>query len=288
MTIIVRAETDLFRLAKIYPDIILVNPVNCMGVMGAGLALEFSERFPNMMEGYKKACQSKELVMGKLHIYKENNDNTIVINFPTKNHFMDVSRVEDIELGLKALREFIKDYPFYQTILPMMGCGLGLLDYQTVYPYMVKHLDDLPNIVHVCMLPSKMKRPLRYIGVVGSRDFDDYDFIEWGIKETLLDWNLDLQHFDALVSGGAAGVDTCAEKIGKLNGLKTVVVRADWKKYKQSAGMLRNVVIGDSVTHLIAFPSKTSIGTYHTIKLIQDYNKREDKPYEKKLAIIQV
>lgn len=81
-----------------------VNPVNCVGVMGAGLALEFKHRFPAMMPSYQQVCRQGQLVPGKIHCWRTGEEYPQwVLNFPTKVHWNQHSRLEYIQDGLDEL-----------------------------------------------------------------------------------------------------------------------------------------------------------------------------------------
>lgn len=89
----------------------LVNAVNCVGVMGKGIALQFRQRFSeDYFKDYKTACKNGDLRIGKVHIYSLNSENNprFIVNFPTKNHWREKSRIEYIESGLQSLVEEIK------------------------------------------------------------------------------------------------------------------------------------------------------------------------------------
>ena len=83
----------------------IVNTINCVGFMGKGLALEFSLRYPKLLVDYKEKCSKKEINIGKLYYYKE--DNILIINFPTKKDYKFPSKLEWIE---KGLLEFVNTY----------------------------------------------------------------------------------------------------------------------------------------------------------------------------------
>lgn len=119
----------------------LVNTVNCVGIMGAGVALAFKNRYPSMYEDYKKACDLGQIRPGFLHIWE--NAETIIINFPTKRHWRNKSRYEDIQIGLKALNSFLTDKPHLKVSLPALGCGNGGLDWEIVSS-MIK--DELSSV----------------------------------------------------------------------------------------------------------------------------------------------
>ncbi len=125
-----------------------VNTVNCVGVMGAGVALAFKERYPEMFREYKRECEAGRIKPGKLHVWKRLHGDW-VINFPTKRHWRDKSRYEDIKAGLEALREYLKDYVGVSVALPALGCGHGGLDWGRVSAMIQTYLSDTPAIVSV-------------------------------------------------------------------------------------------------------------------------------------------
>ena len=81
----------------------LVNTVNCVGIMGKGVALEFKKRFPDMFEDYVKRCDAKQVRLGRLYLFKRMFPPWI-LNFPTKDHWRSVSRLQDIVEGLRYLQ----------------------------------------------------------------------------------------------------------------------------------------------------------------------------------------
>lgn len=121
---------------------IRVNTVNCVGVMGAGVALAFKTRFPEMFKEYKRACEAGEIRPGKLHVWKSLTGDWI-INFPTKRHWRDKSRYKDIEDGLVALHDYLKDKGRIRIVLPALGCGHGGLDWGKVSVLIEERLKDL-------------------------------------------------------------------------------------------------------------------------------------------------
>lgn len=124
---------------------ILVNPVNCVGVMGAGLAKTFKERYAHtdMFDVYKFFCNSKKFFYtGALPRYWNSTDPDLhgVMFFPTKKHWKDNSEIDKIELSLIALRDF-KVFYNESIAFPLLGCGLGGLNKDDVLPLMIKHLE---------------------------------------------------------------------------------------------------------------------------------------------------
>ncbi len=111
----------------------LINTVNCVGIMGKGIALEFKKRFPEMFQDYVERCERKEVKPGVPYLYK-----TLlpphIINFPTKDHWKSVSRIVDIERGLQLLVTHYKDWGITSLAIPSLGCGNGQLEWKAVGP----------------------------------------------------------------------------------------------------------------------------------------------------------
>src|SRR5216684_8799435 len=87
----------------------LINTVNCVGIMGKGISLEFKERFPEMFDDYVRRCQRKEVKLGIPYLYERLLPPQI-INFPTKDHWKSVSRLDDIERGLRYLLDHYRGW----------------------------------------------------------------------------------------------------------------------------------------------------------------------------------
>lgn len=123
----------------------LVNTVNCVGIMGKGIALEFKKRFPEMFEDYAERCERKEVKPGVPYLYK-----TLfppqVINFPTKDHWKSVSRIADIERGLQLLLSHYKEWGVTSLAIPPLGCGNGQLEWKAVGPLIYRYASkmDIP------------------------------------------------------------------------------------------------------------------------------------------------
>ena len=128
----------------------VVNAVNCVGVMGTGLALEFRLRFPEMFIEYERRVEDSSLALGKLHYYQDSSGITIV-NFPTKNHFRAPSRLEWIERGLQNFVETYDKWGFTSIAFPSLGTGYGGLRWQDVQPLMECYLRDLNLDVVICL-----------------------------------------------------------------------------------------------------------------------------------------
>ena len=112
----------------------LVNTVNCVGVMGRGVALQFKKAFPENFDAYARACDRKEVRPGRMFVFEtgELANPRYIINFPTKRHWRRKSRIEDIDAGLDALVAAIRERNIRSIAVPPLGSGLGGLDWSAV------------------------------------------------------------------------------------------------------------------------------------------------------------
>jgi len=112
----------------------LVNTVNCVGVMGRGVALQFKEAFPANFKAYEAACKREEVRPGQMFVFDTGRmvNPRYIINFPTKRHWRGKSRIEDIESGLVALVEEIRSRNIHSIAIPPLGAGLGGLNWPDV------------------------------------------------------------------------------------------------------------------------------------------------------------
>lgn len=129
----------------------LVNPVNCVGTMGKGLALQFKNRFPEAFRAYSHACADAIIKPGVVFTYVENG--TTIFHLPTKRHWRDNSRLPDIIAGLDALRTQITSRGTRSVAVPALGCGLGGLHWADVKPRIERALGDLD--VNVIVFPPQ-------------------------------------------------------------------------------------------------------------------------------------
>lgn len=127
----------------------LVNTVNCVGVMGKGIALQFKQAFPENFNRYVQACRKQEVYLGKMFIVpitsKVRTNPKYIINFPTKYHWKDLSNIADIKNGLDSLIEDIKRLEIQSIAMPPLGCGNGGLDWQQVHPQIELAFTQTPN-----------------------------------------------------------------------------------------------------------------------------------------------
>jgi len=120
----------------------LINTVNCVGVMGKGIALEFKNRFPDMYDDYVKRCERGEVKLGIPYLYKTLYPPQI-INFPTKEHWKSISRLSDIERGLKHLLEHYREWGVTSLAIPPLGCGNGQLEWRAVGPLIYRFAKEM-------------------------------------------------------------------------------------------------------------------------------------------------
>jgi O-acetyl-ADP-ribose deacetylase (regulator of RNase III) len=130
----------------------LINTVNCVGIMGRGVALQFKNAYPANFKAYEAACAREEVQPGRMFVFETGQftNPKYIINFPTKRHWRGKSRMEDIEAGLRALAEEIRARRIRSIALPPLGSGLGGLDWRDVRPRIeaaLRGLDDVRIIV---------------------------------------------------------------------------------------------------------------------------------------------
>lgn len=141
----------------------LVNTVNCVGVMGRGIALQFKEAFPANFKAYRAACLRGELELGRMFVFETEQltNPRYVINFPTKRHWRGRARLKDIETGLGALVEEIRSRDIRSIAVPPLGSGLGGLEWSEVRPRIDKSLQQLPHVRVVVFEPNDAQSPRR-------------------------------------------------------------------------------------------------------------------------------
>jgi len=134
----------------------IVNTVNCVGVMGAGLALEFKLRYPEMYRDYVDRCRRKEIKIGRPCLYR-NHINPWILNFPTKYHWRYTSKMEWIEEGLEY---FVSNYSgagIKSIAFPQLGCRNGRLNWTDVKEVMEGYLSQVETPVYICL--DKLDKP---------------------------------------------------------------------------------------------------------------------------------
>jgi O-acetyl-ADP-ribose deacetylase (regulator of RNase III) len=123
------------------------NTVNTVGVMGKGLASAMKRRYPDMFREYAKLCAARKLDIGQLWLWKA--PDQWILNFPTKRHWRNPSKLSYIEAGLQ---KFVQEYErrgIWEIAFPRLGCGNGNLDWEDVRPLMERYLANLPIQVYI-------------------------------------------------------------------------------------------------------------------------------------------
>lgn len=120
----------------------LVNTVNCVGVMGKGIALAFKKRFPEMYQDYVERCARGQVRLGAPYLYRGLFP-PYVLNFPTKDHWRSVSRLDDIIAGLEYLERHYQAWGITSLAVPPLGCGQGQLEWRIVGPTLYRYLSRL-------------------------------------------------------------------------------------------------------------------------------------------------
>lgn len=126
----------------------IISTVNCVGVMGRGIALQFKNAFPQNFKAYAVACKNEEVQPGRMFVFETGQltNPRYIINFPTKRHWRGKSRMEDIETGLNDLVEVIHQYNIRSVAIPPLGSGLGGLDWSEVRPRIEEAMQPLSDV----------------------------------------------------------------------------------------------------------------------------------------------
>lgn len=134
----------------------IVNTVNCVGVMGRGIALQFKNAFPENFKSYAAACKREEVQPGAMFIFETGGltNPRYIINFPTKRHWRGKSRMVDIQSGLSALTDFVKEQKIKSIAIPPLGSGLGGLDWSMVRSQIENAFSGLANVRTIIFEPN--------------------------------------------------------------------------------------------------------------------------------------
>lgn len=120
----------------------LVNTVNCVGVMGKGIALEFKKQFPAMFKDYVERCERGEVRLGRPYLVRQL-VGPWVLNFPTKDHWRSLANLDDIVRGLEYLEAHYEEWGITSIAVPPLGCGNGQLEWRVVGPTLYRNLQQL-------------------------------------------------------------------------------------------------------------------------------------------------
>jgi O-acetyl-ADP-ribose deacetylase (regulator of RNase III) len=165
----------------------LVNTVNCVGVMGKGIALGFKQRFPDMYDDYEARCKRGEVRLGAPYLYRGGKPPWI-LNFPTKDHWRGLSRIADIARGLEYVAAHYKEWGITSLAVPPLGCGNGQLDWTVVGPTLFRHLSrlDIPVELYAPDKTPKEQLTLSFLQGTGphkseSRDREPLRVEAWAV-----------------------------------------------------------------------------------------------------------
>lgn len=159
-----RPHLDIFKA----PCQAIVNPVNCVGVSGKGLALEFAKRFPQVQYRYQNACSTKLLKPGTTLAIELTDEQRAgyqpelkwIILFPTKDHWRNNSCILNIRAALFNLKEQIRQKGIQSIAIPRLGCGLGGLKWKEVQPHLMHCLRPVSDDCRIEILshPAPLER----------------------------------------------------------------------------------------------------------------------------------
>lgn len=127
----------------------LVNPVNCAGAMGKGLAKAFKQRYPEMFRIYRELCRVRNMKVGRVVRVHLEDDQPQIILFPTKDHWTQPSHTYYIDSGLRHFCALLQHWDLKSVAFPALGCGLGGLDWNDVRPIMEQHLGNSPLAIRI-------------------------------------------------------------------------------------------------------------------------------------------
>lgn len=127
----------------------LVNTVNCVGIMGKGIALAFKKHFPDMYKDYIRRCKLGEVKLGQPYLYRRI-EKPWILNFPTKDHWRSIASLDAIVRGMRYLLEHYQEWGIISLAVPPLGCGEGQLEWRVVGPTLYRYLKqmDIPVTLH--------------------------------------------------------------------------------------------------------------------------------------------
>ena len=198
----------------------IVNTINCVGVMGKGVALEFRLRYPGMYEKYKEFCANKQITIGKLWLYKPVNSEKWILNFPTKIHWKDPSKIEYLEAGLQKFVDSYAEKGITSISFPLLGTHNGGLDKIEVLNLMYSYLGkcDIPIDIYEYdpLAPDDMFETFKKKwnemsyndkkNVIGSRMTKQIDIIDKALNDEKIKSMISLIEFQGI---GVTTIQKC-------------------------------------------------------------------------------
>ncbi|MCK2236251.1 MULTISPECIES: macro domain-containing protein [unclassified Crossiella] len=152
----------------------MVNPVNCVGVLGKGLALQFKRAFPEIVRPYEEACRSGDLRPGTVHVVDLGEGNTPrwILNVPTKRHWRQPSRLDDVESGTAELAAIVQRLGIRSIAVPPLGCGNGGLPWESVRVILLRYLGDLTEVQVSIFSPEGAPPPEEMLNRTSAPELD--------------------------------------------------------------------------------------------------------------------
>ena len=144
----------------------LVNTVNCVGVMGRGIALQFKKSYPDNFRAYSSAVKRGEVKLGKMFVHSTGmmTNPQYIINFPTKDHWKEKSSLQSIVEGLIDLRRVLEELHIRSVAIPPLGCGLGGLNWDVVRPAIESALNPITGRTRVVVFePHNNESPTEQV-----------------------------------------------------------------------------------------------------------------------------
>jgi O-acetyl-ADP-ribose deacetylase (regulator of RNase III) len=229
----------------------VVNTVNCVGVMGKGVALEFKKRWPDNFKAYKKLCDAKQLVPGQMFVFENpklfaSSEPRYLINFPTKAHWRSKSKISYVEDGLDALAKDLVEFGISSVAIPPLGCGNGGLEWSEVRPLIEEKLGALSGVQIVVFPPFDEVETPEYVHSGFPMTFERATLLKaLGDLGRYFDDSLDritMQKIAYFLQ--ALGVDFKLEFSRNLHGPYSEALRKAFVALEQN-GMISGFVTGD-------------------------------------------
>lgn len=263
--------TDMFELEHVVDY--FCNPVNLVGALGKGLAVEFKTRCPSYIEPYREACKTGELRVGTVQVVEDSNQRWGVISVPTKRHYADTSYIDDITRSIEALRALLKEnkYKYAVVGVPMLGTGLGKTPYEEVYPMMIDCLSDLDATVLLHMSPERTEQRPRYLCIVGGDGYhltsEDAVELPRKIHKVMEIWKSNLSEYEAILTGSPNGVfdkvgqvvkqvSTAESLISLVHDKKPLIIRPNEVRNGSAANLLQGDLLCELAEDIILFKPK--------------------------------
>jgi O-acetyl-ADP-ribose deacetylase (regulator of RNase III) len=279
---ILYVKGDLFQ----SPAQVLVNTVNTVGVMGKGIALEFKRLYPEMFVKYQALCEAKQFTVGTLWLYKT--QNKWILNFPTKKHWRDPSRVEYVEAGLRKFVDVYQQMGIHSIAFPPLGCGNGQLDFATqVQPLMERYLRNLP--IEVFIYPERASQALEHYDQAAMARWLRSEPVNMPFATVWRDLSNLLQtqssfmtssrksHFGAHVSEQPCGITITTPKSTTFLGYETL--QAFWQQLRIHGFAMKRFAPGTERGLAYMSAIFTALDYVGQVQIAENYDELREKPH---------